>query len=388
MRRQKRRRRFLAASLGSLLLACGGELNAGWNDVVQTPPEPSAGEVSDAAVKPPPTPSRDASEPVPPDAATPVHDAGDGGMASDAAVPSTPPPDALLPVGPDNPLLLYNDGHVDSWQGEAAILFAATTGPELAGIVVTTSVIWSSLDDNVANWRAMIEAARGSGIAGLPDPIGSEAATLIRPASGEIDETQATFTAGAKLIVDLATTRGSADLPLVVVTGTRLTDIANAYLVEPSIADRVVVISSLGSLTSDGADMAAPNGEFDPWADVVVASRLRYIQVSAHYDQLKDLPEDFIDKVPSNAFGEWVVNKQPDVWTIPEAADQVGVLSVALPDFPLETIRTRIPEELDGVPALKTDPLGPVTVVSAVDGDLAGREFRRLLTDPATYLGP
>ena len=34
--------------------------------------------------------------------------------------------------------------------------------------------------------------------------------------------------------------------PLVVVTGSRLTDVADAYLMDPTVADRVVVVSALG----------------------------------------------------------------------------------------------------------------------------------------------
>ena len=41
--------------------------------------------------------------------------------------------------------------------------------------------------------------------------------------------------------------------PLVVVTGGRLTDVADAYLMDPTVTERVVVVSSMGSTTDTGA---------------------------------------------------------------------------------------------------------------------------------------
>src|SRR6266700_2288065 len=61
-------------------------------------------------------------------------------------------------------------------------------------------------------------------------------------------------------------------------------------LVVATVTDRVVVVSSLGSTTSTGGGMGSPNGQGDPWADVIVTSRFRYVQVSAWYDQLTDVP--------------------------------------------------------------------------------------------------
>ena len=36
--------------------------------------------------------------------------------------------------------------------------------------------------------------------------------------------------------------------------------------------------------------MGVPNGDINPWADYIVASRFRYVQVSSWYDQLTDVP--------------------------------------------------------------------------------------------------
>ena len=76
---------------------------------------------------------------------------------------------------------------------------------------------------------------------------------------------------------------------VVVVTGSRLTDIADAYLMDPTVADRVVVVSALGGGANGTSVMGWPNGELDPWADWIVGQRFRYIQINGYYDQLGDV---------------------------------------------------------------------------------------------------
>jgi hypothetical protein len=96
------------------------------------------------------------------------------------------------------------------------------------------------------------------------------------------------------------------------------------------------VVSALGSLTSTGGAMGVPNGEMDPWADTIVTARFRYVQVSAYYDQLTDVPASRVSELPANAFGKWIAAKQPNIWNDPQAADQVAVAAVGIPTFAVE----------------------------------------------------
>src|SRR5204862_8265554 len=121
--------------------------------------------------------------------------------------------------------------------------------------------------------------------------------------------------------------------PLVVATGGRLTDVADAYLIDKTVTDRVVVVSSLGTTTASGGAMASPNGEMDPWADAIVTARFRFVQVSAFYDQLTDVPASRVSQLPANPFGDWIAAKQPKIWDLPAAADQVAIMAVGVPDF-------------------------------------------------------
>ena len=166
-------------------------------------------------------------------------------------------PHGMLPVDERNPIVLVNDGPNDNWQGEYAVLLANGGGPKLAAIIVNTSGPWPDIQQNIAGWRDLVAAAQASGLQGIPDPIASVGGPLVRPASGNIADTQPNRSEGARLIVDASKRLSLPHRPLVVATGGALTDVADAYLIDPKVTERVVVVSSLGTVTSTGGAMAS-----------------------------------------------------------------------------------------------------------------------------------
>jgi hypothetical protein len=300
-------------------------------------------------------------------------------------------PHGLLPVDERNPIVLANDGADDNWQGEYAVLLANSGGPKLAGIIVNTSSPWPDIDTNITGWRGLVTAARASGLRGIPDPTASIGAPLVRPASGQIDDTAPNRSEGARLIVEASTSLSLPYRPLVVATGGRLTDVADAYLIDHSVTDRVVVVSSLGTTTSSGGAMAAPNGEMDPWADAIVTAHFRFVQVSAYYDQLTDVPTARLSDLPANPLGSWIAAKQPMIWNLPVAADQVAVVAVGVPSF-ATTVERVSASALVGAgatagPDLVTDPNGVAWLVAQSAGTEATGRFWQMLLDPKTF-GP
>lgn len=298
-------------------------------------------------------------------------------------------PHGRLPVDERNPLLLLNDGPDDNWQGEYAVLLANSGGPALAGIVVNTSPGWSDIDANVAGWRGLVAAARASGMAGVPDPTASIGAPLVRPASGQIDETVPNRSEGARLIVETSARLSLPYRPLVVATGGRLTDVADAYLIDRTVTQRVVVVSSIGTTTASGGAMAAPNGEMDPWADAIVTARFRFVQVSAFYDQLTDVPTARLSELPANPFGAWIAAKQPKIWDLPVAADQVAAVAVGIPSFAtkVERVSAAAPVGAGATagPDLVADPNGAAWLVTESASADATTRFWKALLDPETY---
>jgi hypothetical protein len=170
----------------------------------------------------------------------------------------------------------------------------------------------------------------------------------------------------------------------VVVTGGRLTDIADAYLVDPTVTERVVVVSSLGTTTASGGAMGNPNGEMDPWADAIVTARFRFVQVSAFYDQLTDVPAARLSELPGNPLGAWIAAKQSKIWSLPEAADQVAVVAVGVPSFATAVDRVSalapVGAGATAGPDLVADPNGSAWLVTQSAGaEATGRFWKALL---------
>jgi hypothetical protein len=297
-------------------------------------------------------------------------------------------PHGKLPVDERNPIVLMNDNVFDNWQGEYAILFANGGGPTVAGIIVNTSAPWPDINANIAGWRALVAAARAGGLGNVPDPIASIGPPLTRPADGQLASTTPNRSEGARAILDAAARLSLPYRPLVVVTGGRLTDVADAYLMDPSITERVVVVSSLGTTTPTGAAMGAPNGEMDPWADAIVTARYRFVQVSAFYDQLSDVPASRVAELPASPFGDWIAAKGPKIWDLPQAADQVAVMAVGTPSFAVAVERVSagalVARGATTGPDLIDDPNGPGWLVTQSASAGALQRFWQILGGPAT----
>ncbi len=297
-------------------------------------------------------------------------------------------PKGVLPVDDRNPIVLCNDGYYDNWQGEYAMLLSSTTGPPLAGIVINDSGPWPELDDNLTGWQEMVDAARESGLRNLPDPVASTGPALVRPSDGNIDATIPNLSEGARFIIDASEQLSLPYRPLVVVTGGRLTDVADAYLMDHTLPERVVVVSSLGSTTTEGGEMGTPNGEMDTWADVIVAEKFRYIQVSAFYDQKTDVTDSLVSQLPNNAFTSWIESKYANVWDYGPASDQVGVLAVAIPSFVsafVQVVQQGGGADADDIPVLSSDPNGPIWLVTEVRGVAGTARLWEVLLDPTTF---
>ena len=292
-------------------------------------------------------------------------------------------PHGLLPVDERSPLVVINDGALDNWQAEYAALLAATELVQLLALVVNTNAEYPSLETNVGNFRKLVAAARESGMQGVPDPSASIAPALVRPRSGRIEDTTPNRSEGAHLLVQLARERGTAAHPLAIATGGALTEVADAYLLDPTLAERAVVVASLGQSMAAGALTIEPNGRRDSWATVIVASRLRYVQVNGYYDQLLDVPDDRVSDLPSNAFGKWMAEKRSSLLDTPIASDQTSVLASALPWFASAVAKVRVDSEDTMV--LREDPSGPIWHVSRCETDRARDEIWSMLRSPGAF---
>jgi hypothetical protein len=297
-------------------------------------------------------------------------------------------PHGLLPVDERNPVILVNDGWSDNWFGEYAMLLANAGGPKLASIIVAASNYWPDLNANATGWMQLVSAARASGLEDIPDVTVSAGAPLTRPGDGAIDSTVPNRSAGAQRIVDLSRELNLPARKLAVLVGTQLTDVADAYLIDPTIVERVVVVAALGMLKAPNAVMTGPNGDLDPWADWIVAHRFEYVQVSAYYDQTADVTSADLANLPQNALGRFIADKQPKIRNLTFAADQVALLAAGLPHFVTAIARAAPdPSAVFGSPAGQGSPLvpddnGKAYFVTQIAAPLAPSRFWDMLLNP------
>jgi hypothetical protein len=295
----------------------------------------------------------------------------------------------ILPVDERNPVILVNDGWSDNWFGEYAILLANSGGPPLAGIVAVPTTYWPVVNDNAAGWRNLVTAGRASGLQGIPDVTASAGAPLPRPADGQIDSTAPNRSAGAQLIVDISRRLSLPARPVVALVAAPLTVVADAYLIDPTVVDRVVVVAVLGSYSAPNGFMNGPNGDLDPWAGWIVAQRFRYVQVSAYYDQAGDVTSADLPSLPQNPLGTFMAGKHPNIFDVPTASDQILPLAVGLPKFAvgIQQVAPDISAGFDAMqgPTLRPDAGGNAWVVTQIAPPLAGARLWQMLLDPATF---
>jgi hypothetical protein len=289
-----------------------------------------------------------------------------------------------------NPVILLNDSWADNWSGELIALYANTGGPSFAGIVINGTKYWPDIDANMAGWTEFAATARKSGLK-VPDPVRSEAVQLTVPADRVIESTVSHGSDGAWFIVNKSRELAQPWQPVVVLACSQLTDLADAYLIDRDVVNRVVVVAQLGSYSAPRGLMTGPNGDLDPWADWIVAQKFRYTQVGIFYDQGIDVTEADAPSLPANDFGTWMRRKIPSISKLNNSSDQETILSLAAPNFVAGIVQTA-PDLSAGFnspfgqgPPLVPNPNGRTWVISRINSDVARAQIWSLLKTPGLF---
>jgi hypothetical protein len=181
----------------------------------------------------------------------------------------------LAGVGPGNPLIYDNDWWFDVFDNNYLWAQASLGSASLRGNIVTRDM-WDwqkgyhySMQASVDDARKARRFAVESGLQNIPDfTIGSDR-VLLRPESGNVEDTESFPSDGSRLIVAEAQ-RATPDKPLLIVAGGPLTTVANALLTNPEIGPKLVVFNL--TISSYGY-----NGK-DAWSVYVVAKRTRLVE--------------------------------------------------------------------------------------------------------------
>ena len=311
-----------------------------------------------------------------------------------------------LPYDATCPVVYDNDDHRDVYTDEYLYALASAGQIDLRGIITSYPHDQDEYREFVAGRTWIVELARQSGMTRLPDPIGGTNVRLARPASGSIEDAAQLDCAGGRLIVEAARD-ASPERPLVVVMGGPLTSAADAYLIDPSIADRVVVSALFGSF--DG--FYRWNAGLDRWAAQIVVERLRVVIFPevANLDFAARVPKARLPELPETPLREWMIAKHHPSNDLPSERDADGqpAISLVRPDYcraarrvvlDPTTTGTRAASHggtasvarpagapADTVPLYADDPYGRSLLVTDVDVDVATQAFFRALSNPAAY---
>ena len=316
-----------------------------------------------------------------------------------------------LAVDPDYPVIYDNDGAVEFGYTDIHVMALASAGAiDLRGMVTTSS--WGEAERGYApladavvveerQW--LIELARQSGMRNIPDAVAGPSLTFWgqRPASGSIDDTVPFGSTGAWHIVNEAH-RCSPERPLIIVMGGEATAVVDAYLLDPSIADKMLLVWYSGHIFPDGRVTGDEYNTWkDPWAAYVAFERLRVLAIPPLYDwsMLTDRvpfsPKSRLPELPDTPIREHMINAYLDrggwlddfTW----ANDSPPLVAIMRDDFIWETRTMSFSHwEQDwfdpsrSIPTYVDDPNGnPFVMVT--NPDVATEEFWTRMNDPAVW---
>ncbi len=275
--------------------------------------------------------------------------------------------------------------------GKIHLVGMCTTWPDNIGWVPA-----GYFESAYSNLVHAISAARRSGFTGIPDATRGANRLLIEPASGNIDDTRELGSAAARAMVRAARNATHAK-PLVVVVGGPVGTVADAYLLDHSIADKLVVCW-FGGCSRSKDDMGEYQGWVDPWAAYIVASKFRLIAVRAGLGSAYPGKAWILAKLPDTPLRAWMYNKHfIDVNGVENGpfdgdGDSPCILPLIDPNYITKSktvsINTGVWVTYQGkqMAAYKDDPKGNVTVALSGVGDrLATTLWRREMTNSAAW---
>lgn len=201
-------------------------------------------------------------------------------------------------VDSTNPVIFENGTFINPLDGAYLWAKASLGSLDLRGTIVSYSSDTGEahLSTNLLNCSRLIRLARISGMRNLADPIPGATRKLRAPVSGSRNNLMPEATAGTDLIIREGR-KATPEKPLVLICGATMTTVATALLLEPSLADRLVVF---------GAHNATSNAE-DSLALEIVARQARLVEWGREYNwnnspSLYRSPSTYL----ANGFGQLV----------------------------------------------------------------------------------
>jgi hypothetical protein len=241
-----------------------------------------------------------------------------------------------LPYDRSNPVVYDNDEAVDMYTDEYLLALASVGTIQLKGLITSSPIapydIYVTVENyqrDVADRERLVASAKATGWLHIPPHVPGPMGHLPRPASGKIEDTRPIGAAGSWMIVAEAR-KASPEKPLLVVAGAPLTAEADAYLLDPRIADRMVVAWLGGQRRS----MCDYNGWADPWAAYIVQQKLHLVEFPLGL-AAPVVPKKQLLELPPSPLRDYMYRKHHPTNSDPRDVDGDGppAISITRQDF-------------------------------------------------------
>jgi hypothetical protein len=245
-------------------------------------------------------------------------------------------------ISRDNPVIFDNELCDNTTDMPYLLPLVAQGHLQLKGWIVTKDFAVHperTLAQQIADCLEMREIARHSGFHVNVEPVAGSGAILNPSFSGRLIDMQPQPSAGASLILAEAA-RATHDRPLMILAGGPLTTIASAYLLDPTVVNRVVVVA----MYSDRINA------YDSLANYLVAQKFRFIHWGRGYVYPFEALPDQWARLPTHASGLFARSQLqsngrgfgdlPLAWLLlePKAFSGVTAQNLRLPPLRIEAV--------------------------------------------------
>ncbi len=251
----------------------------------------------------------------------------------------------VFPYSTLNPVVYINDQITDNYGSAVALALASDGAISLVGNICGYPKESWMQDAKYKKYKHEYVTAHfkthrkaiASGFKNLPPPLLGLFDRHKKPASGRIKDTKIIGSPGTDLIVNEAM-KCSPEKPLVVVIGGDFCTLADAYLKEPAIAERVVVAARAYNLDSEG-NIKPGNKEYNinqsGWSATIVLKKFRVIcfpggsgmSPKGTCDQVKGLPPKPLRKYMIQMEHWHYGNQCKEKWWLGDAPPLLSVVS-------------------------------------------------------------
>ncbi len=290
-----------------------------------------------------------------------------------------------LPLLKGNSVIYDNDDHRDVYTDEYLLALSSIGEIDLMAMITTYSA--KEYDEFVLGREQILKLAKDSGLKNLPQLFSGTNNKLERPKNNLIEDTKRLEIDASYFIVELAN-RSEDSKPIVVICGGQLTSIANAYLIDTTIADRIIVMGVFG------ADKIDYNAGLDSWAWTIVLSKFRVLAIPIGSSNNRGIVYMKPPKVPKEKIKsdlnqkiplfQWMYDKKhPSNW-LPNEGDYDGhpAILITRPDYVTEIKKFRVDNiDSQGIPVLIDDITGNIIQAEDANQNIATQEFWRVMKE-------